>query len=50
LRGRRGRRSAAARREDLLRLGTEAQQIFAACGGASPTTTAAQEQSFHGCW
>jgi hypothetical protein len=35
---------------EVTRLGGEAQQIFAACGGTSPTTTAAQEQSFHGCW
>ncbi|MEO8698760.1 MAG: hypothetical protein ABI867_01920 [Kofleriaceae bacterium] len=33
-----------------VELDTEARTVFAACGGASPTTTAADEQSFHTCW
>jgi hypothetical protein len=33
-----------------IALGTEAEGVYAACGGASPQTTVQQEQSFHGCW
>lgn len=33
-----------------IRLGREAEAVHAGCGGGSPTTTAAQEQSFHTCW
>lgn len=30
-------------------LGTEAEQLYAACGGASPRTTPEQEHAFHSC-
>ncbi|MBA3394365.1 MAG: hypothetical protein H0T89_17090 [Deltaproteobacteria bacterium] len=34
-----------------IQLGTEAQAVYAACGGGgNPKTTAAEEQSFHTCW
>jgi hypothetical protein len=32
-----------------MRMGTEAEQLHAACGGAAARTTPAQEQSFHSC-
>jgi hypothetical protein len=36
---------------EVARLGGEAQQAYAACGGApNAPTTAEQEQSFHSCW
>jgi hypothetical protein len=36
---------------EAARQGTEAQEVYVACGGpASATTTVAQEQSFHACW
>jgi hypothetical protein len=36
---------------DAQSLGTDAQAVFATCGGApGAPTTAAQEQSFHTCW
>jgi hypothetical protein len=31
-------------------LGSEAEAIYAACGGTGATTTVEQEQSFHMCW
>jgi hypothetical protein len=31
-------------------LGTDAESVYAACGGASAKTVAEDEQSFHGCW
>ena len=31
-------------------LGAEAEQVYAACGGGEPKTSAEQEQSFHTCW
>jgi len=31
-------------------LGSEAEAVFAACGGVSAKTTAEDEQSFHACW
>jgi hypothetical protein len=31
-------------------LGSEAEAIYTACGGAAPATTVDQEQSFHMCW
>ena len=32
-------------------LGTEAEQVYRACGGPDrPQTTAEQQQSFHTCW
>ena len=31
-------------------LGTEAESVYSACGGAGAVTTPAQEQSFHDCW
>jgi hypothetical protein len=31
-------------------LGAEAETLYAACGGATPTTNVDQEQSFHMCW
>lgn len=33
-----------------IALGTDAEAAYTACGGTSPKTTAAQEQSFHTCW
>lgn len=33
-----------------IALGKEAEEVYAACGGAKATTTATQEQSFHTCW
>jgi hypothetical protein len=34
-----------------IALGTEAEQVYVACGGApNPKTTVTHEQSFHGCW
>lgn len=33
-----------------IALGSDAQDVHLACGGTSPKTTAAQEQSFHTCW
>lgn len=34
-----------------IALGVEAERIYVACGGpANPQTSAAHEQSFHGCW
>jgi hypothetical protein len=34
-----------------IALGTDAEAVYASCGGAgTPKTTAAQEQSFHTCW
>jgi hypothetical protein len=34
-----------------IALGTEAESVYVACGGAAnPKTTADQEQSFHTCW
>jgi len=41
--------------EDLLfatvaKLGEQAQEVYASCGGGNATTTAEQEQSFHACW
>ncbi len=31
-------------------LGTQAEAVYAECGGGNPKTIAAQEQSFHTCW
>ena len=31
-------------------LGTEAEQIYTACGGGAPATKPGDEQSFHTCW
>jgi hypothetical protein len=31
-------------------LGSDAEGVFSACGGASAKTVAEDEQSFHGCW
>jgi hypothetical protein len=31
-------------------LGSEAESVYSACGGAKATTTPEQEQSFHACW
>lgn len=31
-------------------LGSDAEAVYAACGGASAKTTAEDEQSFHACW
>ncbi len=31
-------------------LGSEAETVYAACGGNAPQTTPEQEQSFHTCW
>lgn len=31
-------------------LGSEAEQVYAACGGSAPATKASDEQSFHTCW
>jgi hypothetical protein len=41
--------------EDMLfatiaKLGEQAQELFASCGGGVATTSAEQEQSFHACW
>ncbi|MGE0398463.1 MAG: hypothetical protein AB7T06_17285 [Kofleriaceae bacterium] len=33
-----------------IALGSEAQDVYAACGGTDPKTTVTDEQSFHTCW
>ncbi len=33
-----------------IALGVEAEAVYASCGGPSPKTDVAQEQSFHACW
>lgn len=33
-----------------IALGSDAQDVYASCGGTSPTTNVADEQSFHTCW
>jgi hypothetical protein len=34
----------------IAKLGSDAESIYASCGGGTANTTAEQEQSFHACW
>ncbi len=34
----------------MAKLGSDAESVYASCGGGTATTTAEQEQSFHACW